>query len=147
MGSLVTSDLNCLKEIWSLQKKRWQKKLKKSSFLKAVVSNWEYITLKGKNDRLIQSSSSIFFRSTPRERKPSGSPLIVALVSLLSFPEATKCIAFHFNLLDVFTVSILSQLLYESSCLPLVRIPFRDWSVSLNHFAHPRSYRNLNSLR
>ena len=40
---------------------------------------------KGENDRLIQSSSSTIFRSTQSERKSFGSPLIVALVSLLSF--------------------------------------------------------------
>ena len=40
---------------------------------------------KGKNDRLIQSSSPFILRFTSRERKPSESQLIVALVSLIRF--------------------------------------------------------------
>ena len=72
-----------------------------------------------------------------REGKLSGSSLIVALVSLLSFLEAKKCISFHFNHLDICTVSILCQFLYESSRLRSARIQFRDWSVSRNYFARP----------
>ena len=87
--------------------------------------------------RLIQSSSNIIFRSTKREGKLTGSSLIVALVSLLSFLEAKKCISCHFNHLDICTVSIFSQLSYESSRLRSARIQFRDWSVSRNHFAGP----------
>ena len=81
--------------------------------------------------RLSQSSSSIIFFSTQRERKLNGSSLIVALVSLFSFLKATKCIAFHSSRLDVSTVSIVSQLqlLYESTRLRLARTRFRDWSV------------------
>ena len=56
-----------------------------------------------------------------------------------------KCIAFHFSRLHVCAVSILSQLSYESSHPRSVRIQFRDWSVSRNHFAYPRSYKNLQS--
>ena len=76
--------------------------------------------------------------STQREGKLTGSSLIVALVSLLSFLEAKKCIPFHFNYLDICTVSILCQLLYESSRLRSARIQFRDRSVSRNHFARPQ---------
>ena len=81
--------------------------------------------------RLSQSSSSIIFFSTQRERKLNGSSLIVALVSLFSFLKATKCIAFHSSRLDVSTVSIVSQLqlLYESTRLRSARTRFRDWSV------------------
>ena len=81
--------------------------------------------------RLSQSSSSIIFFSTQRERKLNGSSLIVALVSLFSFLKATKCIAFHSSRLDVSTVSIVSQLqlLHESTRLRSARTRFGDWSV------------------
>ena len=90
-----------------------------------------------------QSSSSIIFFFTQRESKLNGSSLIVALVSLLSFLKATKCIAFHFYRLDVSTVSIVSQLqlLYESTRLRSARTRFGDWSVSPNYIANPRSYK------
>ena len=92
---------------------------------------------------LSQSSSSIIFFSTQRERKLNGSSLIVALVSLFSFLKATKCIAFHSYRLDVSTVSIVSQLqlLYESTRLRSARTRFGDWSVSPNYIANPRSYK------
>ena len=90
--------------------------------------------------RVFQSSSSITFFSTQRKRKLKGSSLIVAPVSLFSFLKATKCIAFHSGRLDVSTVSIVSQLLYGSSRLRSARTPFRDWSVSRNNIADPRSY-------
>ena len=82
----------------------------------------------------------LFFFSTQRERKLNGSSLIVALVSLFSFLKATKWIAFHSSRSDVSTVSIISQLSYGSSRLRSARPRFRDWSVSLNHIADPRSY-------
>ena len=82
----------------------------------------------------------LFFFSTQRERKLNGSSLIVALVSLFSFLKATKWIAFHSSRSDVSTVSIISQLLYGSSRLHSARPRFRDWSVSRNHIADPRSY-------
>ena len=88
----------------------------------------------------LRHHSRLFF-STQRERKLNGSPLIVALVSLLSFLKATKCIAFHSSRLDVSTVSIVSQLqlLYESTRLRSARTRFGDWSVSPNHIADPGS--------
>ena len=89
--------------------------------------------------RLSQSSSSITFFPL-RERELKGSSLIVALVSLFSFLKATKWIAFHSSRSDVSTVSIISQLSYGSSRLRSARPRFRDWSVSLNHIADPRSY-------
>ena len=90
--------------------------------------------------RVFQSSSSITFFSTQRERKLKGSSLIIAPVSLFSFLKATKCIAFHSGRLDVSIVSIVSQLSYGSSRLRSAKTPFRDWSVSRNHIADPRSY-------
>ena len=90
--------------------------------------------------RVFQSSSSITFFSTQRERKLKGSSLIIAPVLLFSFLKATKCIAFHFGRLDVSIVSIVSQLSYGSSRLRLAKTPLRDWSVSRNHIADPRSY-------
>ena len=54
-----------------------------------------------------------------------------------------KCFAFHFNHLDVCTVSILSQLSHESSRQRTARISmlgFKDWIVSRNYSADPRSY-------
>ena len=59
---------------------------------------------------------------------------------LFSFLKATKCIAFYFSRLDVPSVSIVSQLSYGSSRLRSAKTPFRDWSVSRNHIADPRSY-------
>ena len=90
--------------------------------------------------RVSQSSSSIIFFFTQRESKLNGSSVSVALVSLLSFLKATKCIAFHSSRLDV---SIVSQLLllYESTRLRSARTRFGDWSVSPNHIADPRSYK------
>ena len=82
----------------------------------------------------------LFFFSTQRERKLNGSSLIVALVSLFSFLKATKWIAFHSSRPDVSTVSIVSQLSYGSSRLHSARTRLRDWSVSPNHIADPRSY-------
>ena len=90
--------------------------------------------------RVFQSSSSITFFSTQRKRKLKGSSLIVAPVSLFSFLKATKRIAFHSGRLDVSIVSIVSQLSYGSSRLRSAKTPFRDWSVSRNHIADPRSY-------
>ena len=81
-----------------------------------------------------------FLFSTQRERELKGSSLIVALVSLFSFLKATKWIAFHSSRSDVSTVSIISQLSYGSSRLRSARPRFREWSVSLNHIADPRSY-------
>ena len=80
------------------------------------------------------------FFSIQRERKLKRSSLIVAPVSLFSFLKATKCIAFHSGRLDVSIVSIVSQLSYGSSRLRSAKTPFRDWSVSRNHIADPRSY-------
>ena len=82
----------------------------------------------------------LLFFSTQRKRKLKGSSLIVAPVSLFSFLKATKCIAFHSGRLDVSIVSIVSQLPYGSSRLRSAKTPFRDWSVSRNHIADPRSY-------
>ena len=85
----------------------------------------------------------LFFFFTQIESKLNGSSLSVALVSLLSFLKATKCIAFHSSRLDVSTVSIVSQLqfLYESTRLRSARTRFGDWGVSPNHIADPRSYK------
>ena len=58
-------------------------------------------------------NSSMIFSFHSKKNYLSGSSLIVAPVSLFSFLEATRCIAFHFNHLHVCTVSILSQLSYH----------------------------------
>ena len=73
-----------------------------------------------------------FFRSTQRERRLTGSSLIVLHLYRRSvfWKRQNACIAFHFNHLDTCIVSILDQLLYASSRLRSARIQFRDWSVS-----------------
>ena len=87
-----------------------------------------------KANLLDRTSLIIVFGSTQREGKLTGSSLIVAIVSslyrLVFWKRQNACMAFHFNHLDICTVSILSRLLYESSCLLSARIRFRDWSVS-----------------
>ena len=78
-----------------------------------------------------------FFHS---EKKKTERKLTNRCTCIAVFLKATKCIAFHSGRLDVSIVSIVSQLPYGSSRLRSAKTPFRDWSVSRNHIADPRSY-------